>query len=238
MFAVKTIGAVALAAGLLAPAAPAIAANGPHMAGPGSTANALKSLNWAGYVTTSGGTSASANWVVPSVRGANGWSASWVGVDGFGSDTVEQTGTDSAVWNGAHVYYAWVELYPAMPVVLHYASGAEAPVHPGDRMSGSVRAKGDHYTTRLIDHTEGWNYAQTFVVPSGSNASAEVITEAPSESSTGRVLPLANFGNEHFTDVRISGHATRTIMVNHGGRAKATVTGSQRNFTVHFKHSK
>ena len=52
------------------------------------------------------------------------------------------------------------------------------------------------------------------------------------------ILPLANFGQEHFTDVHISGHATRMIMVNRSGRAKATVTGSQRNFAVHFKHSK
>lgn len=234
MFAVKTIGALALAAGLLAPTAPAIAGNGPHVASLGSTANALHSLNWAGYVTMAGGTSASANWVVPSVHGANGWSSSWVGVDGWGSGTVEQIGTDSAVWNGAHVYYAWVELYPAMPVVLHYASGAEVPVHPGDHMSGSVRARGDHYTIKLTDHTEGWNYAKTIVDPSGMNASAEVITEAPGEPTQ----PLADFGHEHFTDVHISGHATRTIMVNHSGRAKATVTGSQRNFTVHFKHFK
>lgn len=210
----------------------------PFMAtGPGSTANALHSLNWAGYVTTGGGTFASANWVVPSARGpSGGYSASWVGVDGAGSPTVEQTGTASATLYGQSLSYAWVELYPAGTQILHYESGAEAPVYAGDHMSGSVSARGDQYTIKLADHTRSWRYARTITDPAGMNASAEVITEAPSSAHTGNILPLANFGSEHFTAVHISGRASRTNMVSRSGRAKATVTGPQRNFTVHFKY--
>ncbi len=232
------IGALALIGGLAASGTAATAStNGPHLlAGPGSTAGEIHSLNWAGYVTRGGGTSASANWVVSSVHGAGGYSSSWAGVDGAGWSTVEQTGTESDLIYGQPIYSAWVELYPAPMMVIQYTSGADVPVYPGDHISGSVKANGDYYTIKLTDHTQGWSYAQTFADPSGTNASAEVITEAPSNASTGKVLPLANFGSEHFTDVHISGPATRTIMVSRSGRAKANVTGSARNFTVHFKY--
>jgi Peptidase A4 family len=215
-----------------------VAGSRPFMAlGPGSTVNTLHSLNWAGYVTTGGGSFASANWVVPFVHGSSGdYSSSWVGVDGAGSPTVEQTGTASATLYGQSLSYAWVELYPAGTEILRYKSGAEAPVHSSDHMSGSVSARGDRYTIKLTDHTQNWQYAQTITDPAGMNASAEVITEAPSSARTGNILPLANFGSEHFTAAHISGHASRTNMVSRSGRAKATVTGPQRNFTVHFKY--
>ena len=232
------IGALALLGGLAASGTAATAStNGPLLlAGPGSTAGQLHSLNWAGYAALGGGTSASANWVVPSVRGSYGYSASWVGIDGARSSTVEQTGTESDDIYGQRVYSAWVELYPAPELAIQYQSGADVAVYPGDHMSGSVKATGDRYRIRLTDHTRHWQYAQTWVDPSGTNSSAEVITEAPSLASTGNLLPLANFGSEHFTSVHISGHATRTVMVARSGRVKASVTGSQRNFTVHFKY--
>ena len=232
------IGTLALLGGLAASGTAATArTDGPHLlAGPGSTAGELHSLNWAGYVTTGGGTSASANWVVPSVRGSYGYSSSWVGIDGARSSTVEQTGTELDEIYGQLIYSAWVELYPAPMLTIQYQSGADVPVYPGDHMSGSVSANGDYYTIKLSDHTQNWDYARTWVDPSGRNSSTEVIAEAPSLASTGNVLPLANFGSEHFTSVHISGHATRTVMVARSGRVKASVTGSQRNFTVHFKY--
>jgi len=112
---------------------------------------------------------------------------SWVGIDGDGSNTVEQLGTTSEIVNGATVYYAWAEAFPAPEVVLHDANGNPAPVEPGDHMSGSIRARGDVYTLALFDYTENWKYQQTVAIPAGQNASAEVITEAP--SSAEGILP-------------------------------------------------
>lgn len=188
------IGALALIIGLTTTSGSAATANGPNVAGSGSTASELHSSNWAGYVTTGGGTSASANWVVPSVYGAGGYSSSWAGVDGYGLPTVEQTGTASGLLFGVPVYSAWVELYPAPPATLQTAFGADAPVRPGDHMSGSVKANGDRYTIKLTDHTQGWKFAWTVAAPSGMNASAEVITEAPTGSAG--ILPLHEY-TEH-----------------------------------------
>lgn len=213
---------------------------GPPIAGPGSTGSELHYVNWAGYVNTRGGTFASANWAVPSVHGAGGrYSCSWVGLDGSGSPTVEQTGIEMALIYGVPVYTAWVELYPApMQFIEYTATGAEVPVSPGDHVSGSVSVNGmngDNYTIKLTDHTQNWKFAWTVADPSGTNASAEAITEAPGVN--GNQSLLADFSNEHFTSVHLSGHATRTTMVARNGQTKAYVTGSQRNFTVHFRYA-
>ena len=244
------IGALALISGLsvglatsasasvkplgIATIGPSTGAIGPSIAGPGSTASALHSINWSGYVNMGGGTFASANWVVSSVHGG-GHSSSWVGLDGAGSSTVEQTGTESDEIYGQPIYSAWVELYPAPESLLVMQSGADAPVYPGDHMSASVSADGTNYTIKLTDHTQNWKYDQTMADPSGTNASVEAIEEAPTVN--GNYALLADFGSEHFTSVHISGNGTRTIMVARNGRTKATVTGSQRNFTVHFRYA-
>lgn len=246
-----TAGTLALAAGLtlgMASAASAsvkpvrvmavsvpAASTGALTAGPGSTASELHSNNWAGYVHTGGGTFASANWTVPPVHGGGGNSVSWVGLDGYGSPTVEQTGTEMGMIYGQPIFSAWVELFPAPWQTLQYQDGSDAPVYAGDHMSASVSADGDNYTIKLTDHTRNWYYAQTLADPEGTNASAEVITEAP--ALNGNLQLLANFGSEHFTSTHMSGNGTRTTMVARNGRTKAYVTGSQKSFTVHFKYA-
>jgi len=53
--------------------------------------------NWAGYAVTGAKfTSVSASWVQPSVKATSqdAYSSFWVGIDGDGSDSVEQLGTE------------------------------------------------------------------------------------------------------------------------------------------------
>src|SRR5690348_12236358 len=62
---------------------------------------AFCSTNWSGYAVTGPNGSVSSvqgSWIVPSVTCAKHsatYSSYWVGIDGFSSGTVEQTGTDS-----------------------------------------------------------------------------------------------------------------------------------------------
>src|SRR5262245_38418315 len=71
------------------------------------------SSNWSGYAVTGAPgsvTDVQGSWVVPAVTcsgGPNQYAAIWVGIDGFNSNTVEQTGTDSDCQNGTPTYYAW-----------------------------------------------------------------------------------------------------------------------------------
>src|SRR5258707_13897603 len=96
----------------------------------------VTSANWSGYSVATGAGAVSqvaGSWVVPAVSSSvSGYSASWVGIDGAFSSTVEQTGTSSDFVNGQAHYYAWYEMYPAAPVTLDLA------VKPGDAISASV----------------------------------------------------------------------------------------------------
>ena len=154
-------------------------------------------------------------------RGAR-YSSFWVGLDGFQSNTVEQTGTEVDCIGSRAQYYSWHEMYPAFPVYFRN------PVRPGDRFTASVTSRGGgRYTLALADISRGWRHAIQATLTGAANSSAEVIAEAPS-SSIG-VLPLADFGTVRFS-ARADGSALGTfnpvqiIMVNQTGLAKDAVS--------------
>ena len=76
-----------------------------------------QSGNWAGYDAIGGGFhSVTASWTQPSVLPINSENAAscyWVGLDGDGSSSVEQCGTEANDEFGTVSYYAWYEMYPA-----------------------------------------------------------------------------------------------------------------------------
>jgi hypothetical protein len=184
-----------------------------------------QSSNWSGYAVT-GGTNAfnsvSASWTEPSAScSGRAFSSFWVGLDGFNSQSVEQTGTDSDCGLGGNPkYYGWYEMFPAAPV------NFSNPVSPGDSMSASVTVSGDNYTLSLTDNTQGWNQTIHQAQSGLSNSSAEVITEAPSSGSG--VLPLADFGTVNYSGASANGTAmgslspTQIIMVGANGDKDST----------------
>jgi hypothetical protein len=192
----------------------------------GQSANAAQSTNWSGYAAH-GKTykKISASWVEPTghCTGTRTFSSFWVGLDGFGSQTVEQTGTEVDCVSGHARYFGWYEMFPAFPV------NFSSPVHPGDHFTGSVTFTGSgHYTLVLKDTTQGWSHTVRKTRTGARRASAEVIAEAP--SSSGGILPLTNFGTAHFSNAKVNGAAmgsanpTKIIMVNGSGRAKDSVS--------------
>jgi hypothetical protein len=160
------------------------------------------SENWSGYAVHSGTyTSVSASWTEPTANCSkgNGYAAFWIGLDGYSSQTVEQTGTDSDCHGGKPHYYGWWEMYPAFSVNL------SKTVKPGNRLSASVSYDGSgRFTLKLTDSTEGWTATETKTLKSAKRSSAEVIIEAP--SSTSGELPLSDFGTVHFTASTVDGH--------------------------------
>lgn len=160
------------------------------------------SSNWAGYDVTGGTyTTVSASWTQPAVNCSitpTGWSSFWVGLDGDTSNTVEQTGTEADCSSGRAVYSAWYEMYPKFPKT--YPN----PVAPGDHFSATVTSDGrGSFTLTLSDTTRGWTQTTTARLKSAKLASAEVIAEAP--SSSGGVLPLADFGSVGFSGATVNG---------------------------------
>ena len=183
------------------------------------------STNWSGYAVTGGNghfSSVSASWTEPTAHCSGGsakYAAFWVGLDGYNSNSVEQTGSDSDCDGSSPDYYGWYEMYPANPV---YFTNA---VSPGDHFTASVTFSGSStYTLVLKDTTKGWTKTVTKSESGLARSSAEVITEAPSSSSG--VLPLANFGTINYTGSSangssMSGQSPISItMVNNSGAAK------------------
>ena len=193
----------------------------------GGTLNVIKSGNWSGYAShlPRRGTfhSVSASWIQPRARcghsaGTKQFAAFWVGLDGFNSKSVEQTGTDSDCNGTTPHYYGWFEMFPAAPV------NFKNPLKPGDHMSASVTFTGTaKYTLVLTDTTRHWTHTIVRRNATFARSSAEVITEAPSSGATGAVLPLANFGTVRFSLIRINGLVlnketpSRIIMVDNAG---------------------
>jgi len=176
----------------------------PGSAGQGSVVNAANaattSQNWAGYASAGNAgtfTSVSASWSQPAVTctATDTFASFWVGLDGDGTNSVEQTGTEADCSGGNAVYQGWFEMFPAAPVFYNN------PVQPSDAMSASVVANGGGaFTLTLTDSTQGWTQKTDQTLNTAQLGSAEVIAEAPS-SGNGNVLALSNFGTVNFTAV-------------------------------------
>ena len=155
------------------------------------------SSNWSGYaVTGSTFTTATASWIqnAASCTRSDGETdmSPWVGIDGFSSETVEQTGS-SADCDGSSVdYYAWYEMYPANVVVINKT------VKAGDSFTGTVtHTSGTSYKLTLTDNTQHWTNTVTKSI-SADDSSAEAVMEMAADH-------LTKFGTDPFTDFTVDG---------------------------------
>lgn len=186
--------AMLLAAAALAPAGAGQAAA--TTVGFGPLAHPFQDSNWGGYVATGSFTSISGSWTEPQVtcNSTSDLFAPWIGIDGYGSQTVEQTGIQTDCSSGQPVLSAWYEMYPAAPV---YWSD---PVSEGDTISASVVSNGGgNYTLTLTDNTKGWTEHTTQNL-SAQNASAEAVIESPTSS-------YPSFSRLDFSGVTVNGQA-------------------------------
>jgi len=170
----------------------------------------VDSQNWSGYAAVAKTNVAlryvTSTFTVPSINcskvaiGSAGqtYAAEWVGLDGFNSTTVEQTGVDSFCdsSSGPATNQAWYEMYPLDPVVF---SG----VSPGDKIWVSVyyNTSTSEYQLFLDDETTGSTMQTDQPCPSGSACdrnSAEAIEEDPGGSVAGGIN-LADFGTVNFS---------------------------------------
>jgi len=194
-----------------------------HGAGRNTT---VTSDNWSGYAATgSTYTSVSTTFTQPAVKCSSGdqYSSFWVGLDGYSSDSVEQTGTEADCDGRTAEYSAWYELYPAYPVT--YSN----TVKPGDVITETVSFSGSEtYAMTIKDSTEGWTKTTTKNSRGDARSSAEVIAEAPYD---GGVLPLSDFGTVNFSGSTVDGSTLSSfnptgidMTADSNGAAEATVS--------------
>ncbi len=190
---------------------------------------------WSGYAITPSNlmNAVGATWVQPAISstGANSIVSIWVGIDGFGNNTVEQIGTS---WSASSGYYAWVEFYGdgVRNAQGGYAETGkyfyETPlnsiigsnffnIEPGDTISAYVGFVSSTSTNATFAFrfqstppggtTQAWQEDLTtqFVVP--VRTTAEWIVESPDSG----VYPLANFGTMTFSGAWASAGATAPI---------------------------
>ena len=186
------------------------------------------STNWSGYAATGGNgafTSVTTTFTQPALTCTSGnqYSSFWVGLDGYSSNSVEQTGTEADCSGSTASYSAWYEMYPKAPVTYRET------VKPGDVISESVSFSGSRtYTLTISDSTEGWSKTTSASSSRGVRSSAEVIAEAP---YSGGVLPLADFGKVSFSGSTVNGSTLSSFnpvqinMATSSGTPEAT-TGS------------
>ncbi len=123
-------------------------------------------------MTSSAGsvTAVSGTWTVPTVTGiGTAYSSVWVGIDGYNSNSVEQTGIEADTVNGVAQYSAWYEMYPAGEVTVNLA------IHHGDQISASVVYAGGKFTMTIEDLSD----------PAGSNTFS-ISESAPSANGRRR----------------------------------------------------
>ena len=177
---------------------------GPRTTHPGARNATTTSTNWSGYAATGGNgsfASISSSWIEPTgtCRPGDQYSSFWVGLDGYISSSVEQTGSEVDCAGGTPQYYSWYEMYPAYPV------NFSNTVRPGDHFTGSVTYTSGKFTLKLSDTTEGWSHTVTKRLSGAARSSAEVIAEAPCCTASGGILPLADFGKVSFSGSTANG---------------------------------
>jgi Peptidase A4 family len=197
----------------------------------GGLAHEEESSNWSGYADTAGTySSVSASWVQPTGKCSSGdqYAAFWVGIDGYSSSTVEQTGSEVDCIDGSLQYYAWYEMYPGP------SENYSNTVEPGDHFSATVTwLGGDEFSLYIDDSTQGWSHTtDASLTSTPSRSSAEAIVEAPCCTNSGGILNLTDFGTVNITGATANGDAIGTssldpeeiIIVDSEGRQEDSVT--------------
>jgi Peptidase A4 family len=199
------------------------------------------SANWSGYAVHKSGVTfrkVAAAWKQPAAICTPGYarySASWVGLGGYGanSDALEQIGTEADCGaSGALRSSAWYELVPAPSAKIRMT------VKPGDSMNASVTVVGHRVTLDLADRTRHTSFSKTVNDSVIDVTSAEWIVEAPSECFTNeqcRPLPLADFGTLAFTGATATTTSGRSgsISSRFWNATKITLSPSGRTYVVY-----
>jgi hypothetical protein len=164
----------------------------------GSHSALEQSTNWSGVAVTGGTyTRATGSWVVPKVTitTSNRYAADWVGIGGYNTGDLIQSGTAEESVNHHANYYAWTEILPAPEVKINNFA-----VRPGDSMTvdvnqlsvGSWQITVTNHNTGIV-FTKNLNYVSTY-------ASAEWIHEAPTVGGTqARLATTTNANFDHGT---------------------------------------
>lgn len=179
------------------------------------------STNWSGYADTGSSVtvnSVSGSWTVPTLNcpsSGTTYVAIWVGIDGYSSSTVEQTGILGECSSGVATYSAWYEFYPNPMVTI-----SRLTVNPSDTITASVTYSAGEFTA-TISVNSGLPYSTSASVSNAQRTSAEWVVERPALCIGAHctLSTLADFGSSTFSSSSAS-----------MGSSTITTTGSISSF--------
>jgi hypothetical protein len=189
---------------------------------------------WSGYAASGETFSAvTGSWTVPTVTcapGADALASQWVGIDGLGTPTLEQDGTETDCAGGTPQYYAWYEIYgdPSLNGGAQIALSRSAyPVAPGDAFTASVSLSGSSLLMALTDTTKGWTSTTPVASPTPppAQSSAEWIVE-DTDGGVPAGHALADFGTVSFTADTATGNGNTGSISSFTSTALRMVNGS------------
>lgn len=170
--------------------------------------------NWGGYVAHGSKgqfTSVSGEWTIPTVSctASDNLFGTWVGLDGSGDNTVEQTGVrvgcgpegGSCATSppDTQCNYAWYEMYPGA------MNDYDDPVSAGDTMSASVEYTRPTFTLTISDLTQGWTEtAPPQTLRTARRETCEAIMESHYD-------PIPAFTALNFFNVQCNGEPLQTF---------------------------
>lgn len=179
------------------------------------------SSNWCGYIiednfndpTPNSIDNVGGTWEVPALNPTENdtYSAIWVGIDGYNSQTVQQMGTSHNWVNGQQVNFAWFQMFPSQGFVL-----PSFPVEIGDSIGVFIQhLNEDLFFLCIINYTknvfarvpERFSYAQF-----ARRISAEWVLERPNQDDS--ILPLADFNTFPFFKCMATVNGVLTSMIN------------------------
>jgi hypothetical protein len=154
-------------------------------AGATATITSVTSSNWAGYAALGSKgtvTKVTGTWVEPNVSCSSGRTtdvATWVGIDGYSTSDLVQTGASGDCSGTTLSYYAWWEILPAPETTI-----SSFNVHAGDKITASVAysTSAGKFTMKITDGTQ--SFSKTRSVASTARNSAECVVERDSVGGT------------------------------------------------------
>jgi hypothetical protein len=167
---------------------------------------------WAGYVATGATyTAVTARWTQPAITCDPTFSPGpavvfWVGLDGFGDNSVEQGGTVAQCQGPGIPFYAvWWAMFPTTTVQFGFE------ISPGDSLQASVTydPASQLFTIVVTDLTSNQTMSEPIACQPDQDGcprlTAEVISEAPTAGGDidGHVF-LPNYGTLNYSDVSIT----------------------------------
>jgi len=216
-----------------------------------ATTTAFYSYNWAGYATNNSVgtvTKSSGTWTQPTVnctKGGTTYVATWVGIDGFSSSDLVQTGTQAVCSGGVASYGAWWEVLPAPETTI-----STITVHAGDKIVGTVSysTSTGKFSMKITDGTQSFTKTEKVTSAAKVRDSAECVIERPEVGSA--LSKLADFKTARFSSctATISGvtagigtfaYVAQMDMVNNADTKYLATTGAlgstEKSFTTTWK---